>query len=267
MNASAALLVVLLLWSSTAAADAPAGRPHATVYPSGASIPENLLRIELRFSTPLNGTFDMRSVRLLDADGREIADALLDLPLPAADGSRVAILLHPGRVKSDVGANLTLGRALHAGSKVTLAIDDPRLACSIRKSWQVVAADIRPPEPARWSFRPPAPDERSPLVVELDGPVDSSAAGLIAIRAPDGSRLAGTASLVSGETTWRFVPTQPWRPGRFAIVVHPELEDPAGNRVCRPFESEAASRADCAPTVARPFRVRAPSAFPPGELR
>jgi len=267
MNASAALLVVLLLWSSTAAADSPTGRPHATAYPSGASIPENLLRIELRFSAPLNGTFDMRSVRLLGADGREVADALLDLPLPAADGSQVTILLHPGRVKSDVGANLTLGRALHAGSKITLAIDDPRLARSIRKSWQVVASDIRPPEPARWSFRSPAPGERSPLVVELDGPVDSSAAGLITIRAPDGSRLAGTASLVNGETTWRFVPTQPWRAGRYAIVVHPELEDPAGNRVCSPFESEAASQADCAPTVARPFRVRAPSPSPPGELR
>jgi len=88
----------------------------------------------------------MRLVRLLDAERQEIEGAFLDLPLWSADGSRVAFLLHPGRVKSGVGANVTHGRALHAGSNVTLVVDDPQLVSSIRKTWTVVAADTRSPD-------------------------------------------------------------------------------------------------------------------------
>ena len=58
---------------------------------------------------------------------REIDWPFLDLPLPAADGRRVAILLHPGRVKSGLQANLRRGRALRRGAKVTLVIRHPEL--------------------------------------------------------------------------------------------------------------------------------------------
>src|SRR5437879_1650774 len=123
MKVFVALLMSLPLWASPAGADVPVDRVLVTVYPSGSSIPENLLRIELRFSAPLAGTLAMRLVRLLDAERQEIEGAFLDLPLWSADGSRVAFLLHPGRVKSGVGANVTHGRALHAGSNVTLVVD------------------------------------------------------------------------------------------------------------------------------------------------
>jgi hypothetical protein len=96
-----------------------------SVYPSGTSVPENLLRIELRFRVPLRTPLDMVHVKLLDREGQLIPDPFLDLPLPSADGRRLSLLLHPGRVKSGVGANVVLGRALRAGSLVTLVIDDP----------------------------------------------------------------------------------------------------------------------------------------------
>ena len=267
MKVFVALLAALLLWTNPAGADVSVGRVLAKVYPSGTSIPENLLRIELRFTAPLHGTLDMRLVRLLNTGGQEIEGAFFDLPLWSADRSRVVVLLHPGRVKSGISANVTLGRALHAGSNVTLVVDDPQLERSVRKTWTVVAADTRSPEPDRWSFQAPARGGRSPLIVQLHDPVGSSAEELIAIRAPDGRRLRGTASLLNGETTWRFVPAQPWRPGRYAIVTHPDLEDPAGNRVCAPFEVAGASQADCAPGTVRPFRVEARFVSTAGELR
>ena len=106
MKTPVALLAALPLWANPAAADVPVGRLLATAYPSGASIPENLLRVELRFASPWHSTLDMRRVRLLSDDGQEIESAFLDLPLASADGSGVAVLLHPGRVKSGVGAVL-----------------------------------------------------------------------------------------------------------------------------------------------------------------
>jgi hypothetical protein len=262
-----AVMAVLLLGANLAAADAPVHRISGKVHPSGTSIPENLLRIELQFSAALHGSLDMRRVKLLEADGQEIDGAFLDLPLWNADGSRAVILLHPGRVKSGVGANVTFGRALHAGSIVTLVVDDPQLGRPIHKTWQVVAAQSRSPEPDRWSLRVPAAGGRSSLLVQLNDAVDSSAEGLIAVRAPNGNRLRGTASLLNGETAWRFVPAQPWLPGRYAIVTHPDLEDPAGNRVCARFEAREASQAECAQGTVHPFQVDRRFVSNPGELQ
>jgi hypothetical protein len=79
-------------------------------------------------------------------------------------------------------------------------------------------------------------------VLRLDTPISSSAETLIAIRGPDGRRVAGTTHLEAGETVWRFVPARAWRAGSFAVVIHPDLEDAAGNRQCAPFEVIDASR-------------------------
>lgn len=268
MQAAAMLLsTALLLLTGPAMAAAHDRRPRATAFPSGGSIPENLLRIELRFSRPWRDGLEMRFVRMLDGKGREIGGAFLDLPLPSADGRSVSLLLHPGRVKSGTGPNLALGRALHAGDIVTLVVDDPRLARPLHKRWRVDAASTRAPAPARWHLQLPAAGGRAALQVHLDAPIASSAEALIALRAPDGRRVAGTGRLLDGETTWRFVPARPWPPGTYSLVLHPELEDPAGNRVCRPFETPAGRAPDCAAGASRPFRIPAPTASTEGVLR
>ncbi len=168
----------------------------------------------------------------------------------------MTILLHPGRVKSGVGANLAFGRALHAGSMVTLVVDHPALAKPGRKTWRVTAFDAESPQPTRWTFEPPRRGSRSPIVIHLDAPISSSAEALIAIRGPDGRRLAGTARLEDGETVWRFVPARPWRAGPHAVVTHQDLEDPAGNRPCAPFELIDASRVRCEEGTAKAFLTR-----------
>jgi hypothetical protein len=230
---------VLLIAASTAAIIA---KPSVFVYPSGPAVPENLLRIELRFSLPLQSPLTLDQIKLSDADGIEIKEAFLDLPLPSRDGKSVTILFHPGRVKSGVGANPALRRALHAGTTVTLLINHPALASPVRKSWQLTAFDDKSPQPSHWTFEMPQRGSRSELVLQLDKPISSSAEQLIAIRGPDGSRLAGEAHLENGETTWRFTPARSWRAGNYAVVTHPDLEDSAGNRPCAPFEIADASR-------------------------
>ena len=211
-------------------------RPSVQVYPSGPTVPENLLRIELRFSEPLRTPLRIEQVHLADSNGVEIKDAFLDLPLPSPDGRRLTILFDPSRVKTGVGANLVLGRALHAGESVTLTIDHPALAKPIRKTWLVTAFDAESPQPALWTFDAPRMGSRTPLVLHLDKPISSTAEDLIAIRGSDGQRLSGNAHLENGETVWRFVPARPWRAGSYAVVTHPDLEDAAGNRPCSPFE-------------------------------
>lgn len=226
----------------TATAIALGVEPSVLVFPSGPTVPENLLRIELRFSAPLRPPLTMDQVKLLDDNGRQLKDAFLDLPLPGRDDKSVTILFHPGRVKSGVDANLALGRALHAGTTVTLIVAHPAFAEPVRKSWKVTAFDATSPHPEHWTFALPKPGSRSELVLHFDKPISSTAEHLIVIRGPDGDRLAGNARLESGETVWRFTPSGPWQAGSYAVVTHPDLEDLAGNRPCALFEVAGESR-------------------------
>jgi len=222
-----------------------AAGPEVLVYPAGPSVPENLLRIELRLAQPLHGPLIVEHVKLEGTDGQPIDDVFLDLPLSSADGRRVTLLLHPGRVKSGLGANLRLGRALKTGSAVVLVVDDPAVGAPIRKSWQVVAPDTVAPHPQDWTLSAPAAGSYMPLIVHMDGAINSSSEALIAIRGRNGKRLSGTITLVDSETQWQFVPTRRWRPGRYALVTHPDLEDEAGNRACAVYEMPNASVAPC----------------------
>jgi hypothetical protein len=60
----------------------------------------------------------------------------------------------------------------------------------------------------------------------------------------------------AGETRWEFVPRDPWQEGNYTLVIMPILEDPAGNRIGRPFEviSSGDSDVDEKP-IKIPFRL------------
>jgi hypothetical protein len=250
-----ALLATMMVLSVAVLTTSLGAQPSVVVYPSGTTVPENLLRIELRFSTPLRTSLGIDQVKLFGVNGVEIRDAFLDLPLPSPDGKRVMILFNPSRVKSGVGANLVLGRAIHVGDRITLVVDFPAPSKPVRKNWQVTAFDAKSPQPARWTFEPPHLGGRSALVLHLDKPISSSTEDLIAIRDPDGGRLAGNTCLENGETVWRFLPARPWRAGNYAVVTHPDLEDQAGNRTCGSFEAANASRVRDVEGTDQPFEL------------
>lgn len=221
------------------------------VHPAGAAVPENLLRIELRFDRPQRLPFDVARVSLLDSTGWPIADAFLDMTLPSADGLRITLLMDPGRVKTEVGPNLALGRALHAGSAVRLVVD------GVVKDWQVAPFQSQGPQPTRWRLEPPRAHTRDALVVSLNEAISSPAESLIAVRDGAGRRVAGRTRLSRGDTVWAFVPEQPWQGGPHAVVAHPDLEDPAGNRACAAFEQALASAIRCVDEAAIRFETRA----------
>lgn len=213
------------------------------ISPSGASVPENLLRIELEFDRVWDFAPQAIQTSLLDEKGEVIDGAFLDLALPSADGRHLTLLMHPGRVKADVGPNRALGRALKAGRRVTLVVSSPWSSISSRRTWRVVEPDVVGPSAGLW--RAAAPVARAPLRVALDAPVDAGGGDLIAVRNAKGRRITGAARLEQGETVWVFTPTHPWTPGAYDIVVHPSLEDPAGNRTCGAFEAIKASLVTC----------------------
>lgn len=248
-----------LLPCAAAAVFAQAGA--ADITPSGPAIPANLLRFEVHLDRPLPG-LRPDAIVLRDGTGRPIPDALLDIALPDRAERTLVVLMHPGRVKDGVGANLALGRALHAGEQVSLAIDDARLAHPLARTWRVVAPVAAALDPAAWRVAAPPARGRAALVVNLPSALNASAAALIAVADVHGGRVAGRATLVAGETAWRFVPAAPWQAGGYQVRIHPALEDPAGNRLCAPFEArdQRALRCDAEARIGFSVGARPPHA-------
>ncbi|MYN16064.1 hypothetical protein GTP81_04805 [Rugamonas sp. FT107W] len=217
----------------------------ASVTPSGPEVAENLLRIELHFDQPLTAPLDMAHVVLLDSAGAPIRDAFLDLPLADRSGTEATLLLHPGRIKRGVGPNVALGPALRSGESVTLRIDDPQLGRPLEQRWQVTAPLRQRIDPQQWTVQTARRGGRGPLLVILPAALDGAARDQIAVQGPDGLRVRGTATLAAGEREWRFTPARNWRPGAYLLRIHPQIEDPQGNRLCSAFEQDAQSAERC----------------------
>jgi len=94
------------------------------IYPSAAVWPENILRFYLHFSQPMSGTSAVGHVRLVDDQGADIADALLevDVDLWSGDYIRRTVFFDPGRVKRDIRPNREMGRALVAGRQYAIVV-------------------------------------------------------------------------------------------------------------------------------------------------
>lgn len=253
------MLTNLAICMALGAAAAPASMASARVTPSAESVPENLLRIEVLFDRPLRRSLDMRFVNVFDGSGQRIDGALLDIALPGADERSIAILMHPGRIKSAVGPNLALGPALRQRDSVTLIIDDPGFHAPIRKTWRTGPAIRTPVSPAHWKLHAPAPGSRQALSVVLPSPLSASAVQLIAVATGSGKRLAGTARLDAGETEWRFVPSSNWKPGTYELRIHPSIEDPQGNRMCSAFEQARQSAQACDDAASIEFLIARPA--------
>lgn len=218
------------------------------VYPSGDVLPQNLLRFYIQFSSPMSRGEAFRHIRLRDAEGATVEEPFLELAeeLWDAEGTRFTLFLDPGRVKRGLKPHMEAGPPLTTGQRYRLEIDagwkDAQrrtLAGPFRKEFRTGEPDYDQPDPAGWKIVPPPSGTRQALVVTFDGPLDHELARrLISVR-PAGKklRLEGTITMEQGETCWRFTPGGPWKPGDYQLVVATELEDPAGNSIRKPFES------------------------------
>jgi hypothetical protein len=240
---------------------ATAGQPTTVVqrvYPSSVQVPENLLRMYVEFSAPMARYGGVASLHLLDDTGEEVKGAFLPLDYEfwSTDGRRFTVFFDPGRVKDGILPNQQMGRALEAGRQYTLVITrdwrDSRgfpLAREYRHSLQVGRAFDDGLTPSKWRIDAPRAGTRSPLVVTFPRPLDH---GLL-MRAL-GLRLgeqvvAGEVQVLPGETQWQFTPARPWAAGAYSLLALSILEDPAGNRIGRPFEIENLGPLDSSPAV------------------
>ena len=241
----------------------------ARVYPSGDSVPENLLRMYVEFSGPMARPSGIQHMKLLGSDGREIEGAFLPLDYEFWDPAhtRFTAFLDPGRVKSGILPNKQKGRALDTGRTVTLVIsrewrDEHGLPLKedYRRTFKVAPPVENGLDPATWRIDPPAAGRRDALVVSFPTPLDR---GLL-MRALGVTRgettLAGDIRVEEAETRWVYTPREPWQAGQHHLLALDILEDVAGNQIGRAFEVDNFDTVDKSPNPQRimiPFVVRA----------
>ncbi len=224
------------------------------VYPSSATIPENILKFYLHFSAPMNRGEAYRHLRLLDGSGAPVALPFLEIDQELWDreARRLTVLFDPGRIKRGLVPNEEVGLPIRAGGKYTLVIDAGwqdaaglPLKQEFRKAFRAVESDRIPPDPKTWTLTAPAAGRREPLALEFPEPMDHALLlGLIEVTSRAGRPIEGSVDVDREEMRWRFTPAEPWKPGEYAIQVGRTIEDRAGNTIGRPFDVDVFERVE-----------------------
>ncbi len=251
----------------------PAATPTTVVqqvYPSRDFLPENQLKFYIHFSAPMSRGEAYEHLQLLDAAGKKIDFAFLELGQELWDpqGQRFTLLFDPGRVKRELKSREEFGPILEAGKRYTFVIDrawkdaqgNP-LQESYRKTFRVGPLEDQPLDPKTWKLRAPRAGQIEPLTVDFPKPLDHALLErLPRVLDAQGQPLRGTVTISQEETRWQFTPQHPWQAGRYQLVVETTLEDLAGNKIGRAFEVDVFDplpRPTPAETVQIPFQVQA----------
>jgi hypothetical protein len=235
------------------------------VYPSTDSVPENLLRVYVRFSAPMLRRDVHEHVHLYDSAGEQIPLPFVEIDQGLWDptGRRLTLFLHPGRIKRGVAPNLQLGPPLREGHTFRLVVDracrdatGTPLAASYEKELHVAAADRESPDYRDWVVSPPTTLE-APLVIDFGEPLDHALLQrFVVVEDSRGTAISGNVSVQNGETRWSLRPEGSWKPGDYTILVNPALEDLAGNTLLRLFDEEIGNRSSGPVSGPRPVRLR-----------
>lgn len=234
-------------------------RPAAELWPA------NLLRVYLHFNRPMARGEANRRIKMRDESGRTLVQPFLELDqeLWDRDGRRLTLLFDPGRVKQGLKPREEDGAILEAGHRYIIEVlagwpDSRGVPCAegFVRTIEVTEADHVPITPRKWKVTPPKAKTNEPLVVAFDQPADTGIAlRLIGVLESGECPLDGKPEVSADGLTWKFVPNVPWSPGLHFIEVDPALEDPSGNQVGRPFESDLKAGGETIMRTAKPTRL------------
>lgn len=209
------------------------------VFPSGQTLPENILRFYIHFTVPMRPGVAFDYITLRDASWRADDAAFMRFKqeLWNADRTRLTVLMDPGRIKRNVATNVELGPALRKGRTYTLSVeggwpsaDGTSVLSGFSKRFEVGEPLRDLPDVRHWLVAPPCQGGRDRLTVSFDRPFDRHLLDKdIHVTAGDRQRIDGSVEISDGERIWSFTPTQTWSHRNIQIVVHPDLEDVAAN--------------------------------------
>ncbi len=234
------------------------------IYPRNEDLPENLLRFYIYFSSPMRRGFSGKAIKLTDEHGEEINNAFMKFKqeLWSPDQRRLTLLFDPGRIKRGVSTNLQLGSALQTGKTYRLLIDKKwldengnTLKEGYEKRFRVFPALRSVPDPNQWKVTLPAANSVEPLTLEFNRPFDHALLTRMIEVDQEGQLVAGRIQVDGMETQWRFIPSYPWKKGKYSIHVNTALEDIAGNNLRGPMDRPVEDRLKEVTRMQLPFKI------------
>ncbi|GHB83047.1 hypothetical protein GCM10007390_42470 [Persicitalea jodogahamensis] len=231
----------------------PADAPELLgIFPSQDTLPENLLKIYLRFSQPMQEGKSADYVALISNNADTLKGAFLNLQpeLWNEDRTVLTLWLDPGRIKRDLQPNRVLGNPLQRGVHYQLLVSSEwknKLGASLPKTYDksFVAGlrDSLSPVPAKWKIMVPSSGTRQSTKVEFNEPLDYSLlAESLSILDKNGRVVKGKWEIGEDEKAAHFKPLGSWQAGNYTLQVLTILEDLAGNNLNRPFDLDVTKK-------------------------
>jgi hypothetical protein len=219
------------------------------LYPSRDTVPENLLKIYLQFSQPMQQAREALGFITVNDNttGEEVAVFLeLESELWNKEHDRLTLWLDPGRIKTDLIPNKELGLPLLEGHEYSLDISDKWLSAKgkplarpLRKLLYVGKRDSEKPDLRNWKLIIPAAKTMDPLIIQFGEPMDAVLSlESIQILNIDGQVLEGQFRLSDGESALHFIPATFWKASKYKLHADGKLEDLAGNNLNRLFDTD-----------------------------
>ncbi|MEJ1237276.1 Ig-like domain-containing protein [Chryseolinea sp. T2] len=221
------------------------------IYPSQDTVPENLLKVYLRFSRPMEQGRALTYITLLNEQKDTVRGTFLDLKPELWNDRRdmLTVWLDPGRIKRGLHPNHDLGQPLVRGRQYSLIvsrywkdINGLPLGKDFVKSFLVAGRDSLSPVPSAWKIEPPKSNTTDNLCVRFHEPVDYSLLNgtlhVYSSKVNSRDLIRGVWTFSEEETVACFKPQSEWKAGAYMLEIETRLEDLSGNNLSRPFERD-----------------------------
>ena len=223
------------------------------IYPESDTLPSNILRMYITFSTPMGLEDPYDFLRLEHINGHEIRESFVEIKqgLWNTNRTRLTLLFHPGRIKRGIGPHMTLGPVFKGGESYRLSVArewknnvGTPLGTLYSKTIHIRKAERTRISPEDWQKILPKRNTIKPLILPTDRILDHALVSrLIHVEDATGSSVAGEVCFNSGKQGVEFWPEDEWSAGRYYLMIDPGLEDISGNTILNAFDYEEGSRA------------------------
>ncbi len=218
------------------------------IHPKHDTVPVNILKIYLEFSEPMQHVGSpLDFITIFDTTDSIEVYPFLDVAVELWNKShtRLTLWFDPGRIKTDLIPNKEKGLPLKESHSYSITIDKNwksekgvPLGQSYSKSIHVIGKDMERPNPSNWVITSPEKNTNSPLQISFNEILDPVLA-LESIQLFHGdSALSGNLELSHDGKTMLWEPYDVWKAGDYRIVIHPILEDLAGNNLHSLFDTD-----------------------------
>jgi len=232
----------------------------SNIFPSTDTLPENLLKMYLVFSKPMQQVGNMITyidVKNISTNDQESIFLKLENELWNKEHTMITLWLDPGRIKTDLIPNKTLGLPIKNGNSYELVISDALrdadgngLKNSVKKRFYVSKRDNNKPLVENWELvQIPKFNTSDVLVIDFNESLDAILAKeTVQIKYND-AIVEGDFMLEQNERILKFTPKNLWGSGSYKILVDTKLEDLAGNNLTKLFDTDVKSDRDANKTL------------------